>query len=380
MALFIEEVQTIEGKQQRTGARRVSKVPLVKVIPSISSKVWQTKSHNSQIVSPGPVCPTIKQTFAVIPKRNTAPMCHTGDAFVTLFSSFGQRGRRFANIRMVRPSFCTEETYNESQRRNTMNHVALITGGSSGLGYCLAREFAGNGYNILIVSHNPSANDDAVAKIKNDYHVEALSFAIDLREDTSAEAVYGFCRENSIEVEALVNNAGVGNYGPFAESFVDDNEAIVQLDVVTLIDLTYLFLHDMLAKNKGYIMNVTSTAAFQPGPNVAVFYASKAFVESFTEAIAEENRHSGITISAFCPGPIATPFLKNAGMDRSVLIEKFKPGDPEKLARYAYKKLMAGKVVIIPGGKNKRRVFATRLFSRSSIRHMMAKITAPKKN
>jgi short-subunit dehydrogenase len=268
----------------------------------------------------------------------------------------------------------------EINEESIMNHVALITGGSSGLGYCIAREFAKNGFNILIVSHNPSANDDAVAKIKQEFHVQVLSYTIDLREDTSAEAVYGYCRENGIEVEALVNNAGTGNYGPFAESFVDDNEAIVQLDVVTLIDLTYLFLHHMLEAGKGYIMNVTSTAAFQPGPNVAVYYASKAFVESFTEAIAEENCHSGIAISAFCPGPVASPFLKNTGMDRSVLVEKFKPGDPEKLAHYAFEKLMKGVVVIIPGGKNKRRVFATRLFSRKRIRHMMAKITAPKKD
>jgi uncharacterized protein len=261
-----------------------------------------------------------------------------------------------------------------------MNHVALVTGGSSGLGYCLAREFAKHGFNILIVSHNPTANDDAVGHIKNDFHVEATSLTIDLREDTSAEAVYGFCRENSIQVDALVNNASSGTYGPFAESFVDDNEAIVQLDVVTLLDLNYLFLHDMKERGKGYIMNVASTAAFQPGPNLSVYYASKAFVESFTEGIAEENRGSGILISVFCPGPVDTPFLKKAGMDRSKVIEKFKPENPEKIAAYAYRKLMHGRVVIIPGGKNKRRVFATRLFSRKAIRRMMVKILAPKKN
>jgi short-subunit dehydrogenase len=261
-----------------------------------------------------------------------------------------------------------------------MDHVALVTGGSSGLGYCLAREFAKHGFNILIVSHNPTANDDAVGHIKDDFHVEATSLTLDLREETSAEAVYGFCRENGIQVAALVNNASTGTYGPFADSFVDDNEAIVQLDVVTLIDLNYLFLHGMKEQGKGYILNVASTAAFQPGPNLSVYYASKAFVESFTEAIAEENRGSGILISVFCPGPVNTPFIKKAGMDKSVVVEKFKPENPEKVAAYAYRKLMHGHVVIIPGGKNKRRVFATRLFSRRTIRHMMARITAPKKN
>jgi short-subunit dehydrogenase len=264
--------------------------------------------------------------------------------------------------------------------RQLMNHVALITGGSSGLGYCLAREFAKQGFNILIVSNNATANDDAVGHIKTDFHVQATSLSIDLREETSAEAVYGFCRENAISVDALVNNADTGTYGPFADSFVDDNEAIVQLDVVTLLDLTYLFLHGMRQQGQGIILNVASTAAFQPGPNLAVFYASKAFVESFTEAIAEENRGSGLKISTFCPGPVDTPFLKIGGMDKSVVVDKFHPENPAKLAAFAYKQLMKGQVVIIPGGKNKRRVFATRLFSRSAIRHMMARITAPKKN
>jgi len=203
--------------------------------------------------------------------------------------------------------------------------------------------------------------------------------SIDLREETSAEAVYGFCRENNIQVEALINNAGTGTYGPFADSFVDDNEAIVQLDVVTLLDLTYLFLHDMKERGQGYILNVASTAAFQPGPNLAVYYASKAFVESFTEAIAEENRGTGLRISTFCPGPVDTPFLKKAGMDTSKVVEVFKPQDPVKLAEIAYKALMKGTVVIVPGAKNRRRLFATRLFSRARIRKMMAKITAPKK-
>ena len=135
----------------------------------------------------------------------------------------------------------------------------------------------------------------------------------------------------------------------------------------------------MKERGQGYILNVASTAAFQPGPNLAVYYASKAFVESFTEAIAEENRGTGLRISTFCPGPVDTPFLKKAGMDTSKVVEVFKPQDPVKLAEIAYKALMKGTVVIVPGAKNRRRLFATRLFSRARIRKMMAKITAPKK-
>lgn len=261
-----------------------------------------------------------------------------------------------------------------------MKNAALVTGGSSGVGYSLAEEFASHHFNLVLVSHNPENLGKAKAAFEKKYGVEVLTLEQDLRDPNSAENVYSFCREKQVEVEALVNNAGAGIYGPFASTFVDDNEAIVQLDVVTLIDLTYLFLHDMLERKRGYILNVASTAAFQPGPNLSVFYASKAFVESFTEAIAEENKHSGVKISVLCPGPVNSQFLEKSGMQQSVLLTKFPPVDPQTVASYGYKKLMAGRVVIIPGRKNRFRAFCTRIFSRKAIRGMMSKITAPKKD
>lgn len=256
-----------------------------------------------------------------------------------------------------------------------MDHVALITGGSSGIGYALANEFARHGYNLLLVARDEERLKKACAELGSAYQVQTRYLASDLRDSSAAETVYGFTRENQIEVDALVNNAGVGTYGDFSETFVDDNEAIVQLDVVTLIDLSYLFLHDMLLRKKGYILNVASTAAFQPGPKMAVYYASKAFVESFSEAIAEENRNSGVVISVLCPGPTSTPFLATTGMEKSQVVKTFKPLLPKEVAEYAYRKMMKHQVVIIPGSKNRFRAFAVRLFSRKWVREHMSEMT-----
>jgi short-subunit dehydrogenase len=258
-----------------------------------------------------------------------------------------------------------------------MKNVALITGGSSGVGYALAEEFAQHGHDLVLVSNNEAALKQAAERLKNDYKVDVLTFESDLRDETSAEAIYSYCREKGISVEVLVNNAGAGTYGSFAESSADDNEANVQIDIVTLIDLTYLFLHDMKQRHQGYIMNVSSTAAFQPGPNMAVFYASKSFVLSFTEAIAVELKGSGVIVSCFCPGPVQTEFLEQSGMDKSKVVKKFKPIDVSKAAKVAYNSLYKGKVVVIPGCKNKWRAFAVRLFSRKAVRTMMTRITSP---
>jgi short-subunit dehydrogenase len=258
-----------------------------------------------------------------------------------------------------------------------MKNVALITGGSSGVGYALAEEFASHGHDLVLVAGNEAALKQAAERLKAEFKIDVLTFQADLRDDTSAEAIYSYCREKGLSIDALVNNAGAGTYGPFAESSADDNEANVQIDIVTLIDLTYLFLHDMKQRHQGYIMNVSSTAAFQPGPNMAVFYASKSFVLSFTEAIAVELKGSGVAVSCFCPGPIQSEFLEQSGMDKSKVVKKFKPLDVRKAAKAAYEGLYKGKVVVIPGGKNKRRAFAVRLFSRKAVRNMMSRITSP---
>lgn len=258
-----------------------------------------------------------------------------------------------------------------------MEHVTLITGASTGMGFALAEEFARHHHDLVLVGKDGGALSSAKKRLVDSYGVKVETIEIDLRDGNSAENIYSFCREHKINVEVLVNNASGGTFGPFKNSSAVDNETNVQLDIVTPLDLTYLFLHDMNEKHHGYIMNVSSTAAFQPGPNLAVFYASKSFVLSFTEAMAVEEEKSGVIISCFCPGPIRTEFLEESGMDKSKIVKKFKPIDPQKAANEAYKALMKGKVVVIPGFKNKRRAFDVRILSRKCVRHLMKNITSP---
>lgn len=259
-----------------------------------------------------------------------------------------------------------------------MDHVVLITGGSGGIGLALAKRFARNNYNLLLVARNPEHLEEAKqAVLAVNPQVSVALLPKDLRDENAAEDIYGFCREKNLQVEVLCNNAGVGTHGAFAESFVEDNENIIQIDIVTMVNLTYLFIHDMLERKHGYILNTASTAAFQCGPFMNVFYASKAFVLSFTEGLHEETLHSGVKVSALCPGPTRTNFAKTSGLERTKIASIFPSLDPDKVAEVAYRGLMRNKAVILLGWKNKMRAFDTRLFSRSFIRSRMCEMLRP---
>jgi short-subunit dehydrogenase len=258
-----------------------------------------------------------------------------------------------------------------------MKNVALITGSTCGLGLSLAFEFAKQGHDLVLVSHNQKRLDDVVEEIKGKYHVEVFPIMLDLRNDDAAETIYGLCNEKGIQVQYLVNNASVGTYGDFDEVPVDDHELIVQLDVSSLVDLTYLFLHNMIVAKKGYVLNVASTAAFQPGPKMAVYYACKSFVLSFSQAIGEELKGKGVRVMCLCPGPIEAPFTINSGMASSGITKAYKPENPEKVASIAYKELFGKKSVVITRAKNRHRYFWSHFLPRQFVLRRMAKITKP---
>jgi short-subunit dehydrogenase len=260
-----------------------------------------------------------------------------------------------------------------------MKKVALVTGGTSGIGLALCEQFAEHGIDLVIVSHNQENLDKTASFLQGKYPVSVVTILSDLTHEDSAEEVYSKVKEKGLVVEYLVNNAGVGTFGDFLDSYIEDNENIVQIDVVTLIDLTYHFLHEMVERKSGYILNVSSTAAFQPGPRMAVYYASKSFVLSFSEALHEELKGSGVKVSCLCPGPTKTPFLEKSKMDRSSIVKDFKPMAAARVAKVGYKGMLAGKAVVIPGSKNRFRAFAPRLFSRASVRRTMSRLTKPQK-
>ena len=227
--------------------------------------------------------------------------------------------------------------------------TALITGASSGIGLELAHIFAHNGFNLVLVARNRARLLEIAAEMVG---ISVHVIAKDLAHPRAPQEVFDELQEKSIPVDVLVNNAGFGQYGRFAEIALETDVDMVELNITALTALTKLFLPAMLARRSGKIMNVASTAAFQPGPLMAVYYASKAFVLSFSEAIANELRGSGVSITCLCPGATETNFAQRAGMANSLL---FKMGamHAKTVAQAGYEGLMKGSTLIIPGAKNK---------------------------
>ena len=224
--------------------------------------------------------------------------------------------------------------------------VALITGASGGIGLELARIFAREGYGLVLVARSRGRLSEIAAELKP---TPVQAIVKDLTLDGAAEEVH---REVP-KVDVLVNNAGYGVYGPFVQTPLADELGMLQLNMTALVILTKLYLPGMVAAKSGKVLNVASTAAFQPGPLMALYYATKAFVLSFSEAIASELEGTGVTVTALCPGPTATGFQARTKLENSRLIKRMKVMDARTVAEAGYRGLMAGKPLVIPGLMNK---------------------------
>jgi len=224
--------------------------------------------------------------------------------------------------------------------------TALITGASGGIGLELARVFAEQGYALVLVARSRERLEEIAVDLRP---TPVQVYAKDL---TLVGASEGVLREVP-RVDVLVNNAGYGVYGAFAQTSLVDELGMMQLNMSTLVTLTKLYLPGMLGARSGRILNVASTAAFQPGPLMALYYASKAFVLSFSEAIANELQGTGVSVTALCPGPVLTGFQARTGLQKSKLLQRLKPMDARTVAEAGYKGLMKGKPVVIPGLMNK---------------------------
>lgn len=240
---------------------------------------------------------------------------------------------------------------------------ALITGASSGIGYELATLFARDGYGLVLIARDRATLERIGEQLTRDHGVAVRVIAKDLSRANAAAEVYHEMARAALHIDVLVNNAGFGTYGAFAEADAATELAMLQLNIVALTQLTRLFLKNMLTKGEGRILNVASTAAFQPGPLMAVYYASKAYVLSFSEALANELGDSGVTVSALCPGPTRTGFRRRAQMEDSRLFARGVM-DAATVAAIGYRGLMQGKTVIIPGLKNRLLAFTVRFAPR----------------
>ncbi|MGO4885026.1 MAG: SDR family NAD(P)-dependent oxidoreductase [Bryobacteraceae bacterium] len=251
-----------------------------------------------------------------------------------------------------------------------MNSTVLITGASSGIGEELARLFAAHRYNLVLVARSEQKLQALGAELARAHSVEARALAADLAASDAPARIAGSLQQQGVTIDALVNNAGFGARGPFAELDAELEARMIQVNVAALVQLTRAFLPGMLARHSGKILNVASTAAYVPGPFMAVYYASKAFVLSFSEAVAEETQGTGVSVTALIPGPTETNFAATAGNQESKLFRSGSVMSAAAVARVGFDGLMAGKRVAIAGVSNKLTAFSTRLAPRT----MLAKI------
>lgn len=255
-----------------------------------------------------------------------------------------------------------------------MNKTALITGASSGIGFELAKEFAANKNNLLLVARNGAKLKEMAEDLSNKYGVMVNTLALDLSELNSAQMVFEHCQKNSLQIDYLVNNAGFGDFGFFAQSNWDKQLQMINLNITTLTHLTHLFLPAMIRNKYGKIMNVASTAAFQPGPTMSVYYATKAFVLHFSEAIANELEGTGVTVTALCPGPTESGFQSAAALEESKLVKGKKLPSAAAVAQYGYNAMRSGQKVAIHGMMNYLMANALRFVPRSWVLKMVRMI------
>jgi short-subunit dehydrogenase len=232
-----------------------------------------------------------------------------------------------------------------------VSKTALITGASGGIGYELALLFARDRFDCILVARSRDKLTELAARLESEFRVRTLVIAKDLSRSTAVDEIYEEVSATGMQVEVLVNNAGFPVFGLFVETDLQAELEMLQVNVIALTALTKLFVKGMVERRSGRILNLASTASFEPGPLMAVYYASKAYVLSFSEALANELRGTDVTVTALAPGPTRTGFQKRGVMEDSRLVQG-EIADAASVALAGYRGLMAGKTIVIPGFVN----------------------------
>ena len=259
-----------------------------------------------------------------------------------------------------------------------MNKTALITGSSNGIGYELARVHAVKGDDLVLVARNICKLNELKEELEEKHKIKVYTMGKDLSVPGAAREVYDEIKMQKIVIDYLENNAGFGDYGLFSESDWNRQEQMINLNVLTLVHLTRLFLPDMIGRKSGKILNVASTASFQPGPTMSVYFATKAFVLSFSEAVNNEVAEHGITVTALCPGATHSGFQAAASLQDSRIFEGNNFPTSREVAEYGYRAMMRGKTVAIHGLKNTILANGVRFAPRSLVVKMARKVQAKK--
>jgi short-subunit dehydrogenase len=254
--------------------------------------------------------------------------------------------------------------------------IALVTGASSGIGKELARLFAADGHDVALVARRRERLEELARELEATHGVKAWALPCDLADGRAVDALVAELSARGLAVDFLVNNAGVGTTGPFASADAAGEVAMAELNVTAVVRLTRALLPRMLERKHGRILNVGSTAGFQPGAYMATYYASKAFVNHFSEALAYELRNSGVSVTLSCPGPTRSEFGRVSGVEKSALF-RLQVASAERVAREAYAATMRGRVLVVHGFLNRLGVMLVRLSPRAWSRAIVASLNRP---
>lgn len=246
--------------------------------------------------------------------------------------------------------------------------TVLITGASAGIGRALAREFASHGYNLVLAARRKERLEVLQGSLTSDYHVRVDIYPVDLLQEDAPDRIMDFADREGISVDILINNAGMGYAGLFADMDWNSIKSILDLNIIATTRMTYLFLRRMEEKNHGTIVNIASTLAFAPTAGEDVYAASKAYILSFTQALYEETKHTGVSVLTICPGMTRTEFFDQAGYS----LNNFNLAIPEQFAAFAYKKIIEKKPLSIHRLFNQAVALFARLSTRVTARRAFA--------
>lgn len=258
--------------------------------------------------------------------------------------------------------------------------TALITGASSGIGYEISRVLASKGHDVVLVARREDNLRQLAHYLEREYKIKARYIAADLSDPTSAERIYNQVKADNIPVDILVNNAGAGALGAFTALDYDRDIRALQTNVIALTQLTKLFSRDMVRRGLGKILNIGSVTSFVPGPYMAVYHASKAYVLSFSLALRSELKGTGVSVTAFCPGPVSSEFHHIAGTMDLALLKRINMMGSAQVARLAVRAMEKRKAVEVPGLLNKLAAYGPRFLPRLWVVWIVKQILRPRKS
>lgn len=262
-------------------------------------------------------------------------------------------------------------------RTTARTDFALVTGASSGIGLEIARRLAAQGQPLVLVARGQARLEALAAELRQAHGVRVEVIGADLSAAGAADALAAELQRRGLEIHTLVNNAGFGLFGKHADTALADEQQMLDVNITTLTRLSKLLLPGMLARRQGRILNLASTAAFQPGPYMAVYYATKAYVLSYSEALAEELRGTGVTVTALCPGPTRSGFQDKADMHDSALVKGKKLPSASEVAAYGVSAMQRGRVVAVHGCMNALMAQSVRVTPRAIVRRLVAQMSRP---